>query len=404
MYKGYRVRLLPTKEQEEKLLKKCDIARFVWNWCLDYQMKNFEAGNSYIKRFDMYKIFTAEKNTNEELAWLRDLAGSIINLKCADLDKAFNEYFAYRKAGGKKYSNKCKIHDVYHLIKHPKFKSKKKSTQRFPMRNDRLYFITENNITENWKKKYINHVNIENVGYVKFQTTFDTRLFIESKIWNPRISLVGDKWILSFTVETDENQVELNDYSCGVDVGIKQLAVVSCNDEIKKYENINKTNHLKKEQKRLKRLQRKFMKCEKDSKRREKAKQQYFNLSRHINNSRKNYIHNCSADIIKMKPNRIVVENISVRSWYIKCSHNINREIHFSNIYEFLRQLEYKSQNNKIKFVKADKYYPSTQLCSGCGNRQKLNLNQRVYICPVCGLEIDRDVNAAINLEHYNYK
>ena len=75
-----------------------------------------------------------------------------------------------------------------------------------------------------------------------------------------------------------------------------------------------------------------------------------------------------------------------------------------SGVFEFLRQLEYKSQNNGIKFIKADKYYPSTQICSCCGNRKKLNLNERIYHCDVCGLEIDRDVNAAKNLEHYNYK
>nr|CAI9751430.1 transposase [uncultured phage]CAI9752316.1 transposase [uncultured phage] len=403
-YKGYKIRLLPTPEQEQNLKLKCNISRFVWNWCLAYQMKNFENGNKYIKRYDFTKIFVQEKNNNEDLAWLRNHVGSIINLRIADLDKSFHEFFEYRKSGGLKYSKNCKVFDMYHLIKHPKFKSKRDSNM-FPMRKDRLSFYTKNNADMPWKIKYINHVNIENIGYIKFQTHYDTNLFLDgSKIWNPRISLVNGKWILSFTVETDENQVQLNNYSCGVDVGIKNLATVSCNGEVKIYKNINKTAAMKKKQKKLKRLQRTMSKCQKYSKRRQKAKNKYSKYSKHLSNIRQNYIHNCSADIIKKLPERIIVESVKVKSWQKAKLIDVNREVQYSNVYEFLQQLEYKSHNNGIKFIKADKYYPSTQLCSCCGTRKKLNLNERIYYCDVCGLEIDRDVNAAINLEHYNYK
>lgn len=404
-YKGYKVRLLPTKEQEKLLKLKCDISRFVWNWCLDYQMKNFDQGNKYIKRYDLQKIFVQEKNQNENLIWLKDYVGSIINLRIADLDRCFNEFFNYRKSGGKKYPQKCKKYDMYNLIKHPKFKTKKSNNQMFPMRKDRLSFYTENNVDMPWKQKYLNCVNIENIGYVKFQTHNNTDNFLNcSKIWNPRISLVNNKWILSFTVETDENQVELNNYSCGIDVGIKNLATVSYNGEVKIYKNINKTALMQKKQKKLKRLQRKLSKCQKDSKRRQKIKNKYSAYSKHISNVRKNYIHNCSADIIKKYPQRIIVESVLVKSWQSVKSHNVNREVMYANVFEFLRQLKYKSQINNIKFIKADKYYPSTQICSCCGNRKKLNLNERIYHCDVCGLDIDRDINAAKNLEHYNYK
>lgn len=404
-YKGYKVRLLPTPEQEKLLILKCDISRFIWNWCLAYQMKNFEQGNKYIKRYDFTKIFVKEKNTNSEFYWLRDYVGSIINLRIADLDKCFHEFFEYRKQKGKKYPKRCKEFNMYNLIKHPKFKSKKANRQMFPMRKDRLTFYTIKNADMPWKKKYINHVNIENIGYIRFQTHNNTDNFLDcSKIWNPRISLVNNKWILSFTVETDENQVSLNNYSCGVDVGIKNLATVSCNNEVKVYKNINKTSYMKKKQKRLKRLQRKMYNCQKGSKRYIKTIEKIQKQYRHISNIRKNYIHNCSADVIKHYPKRIIVENINLKSWQQDKLHDINREVQYSSVFELLRQLNYKSQINNIKFVKADKYYPSSQLCSCCGNRQKLNLSDRLYVCPVCGLEIDRDVNAAKNLEHYSYK
>lgn len=241
------------------------------------------------------------------------------------------------------------------------------------------------------------------MGPVQYQTNYDVSKF-NGKVHNPRINLVNNKWILSFTVETDENQVLLSDYSCGVDVGIKNLATVSCNGEVKTYKNINKTSVMKKKQKKLKRLQRKLSKCQKDSKRRQKAKDKHSSYSKYLSNIRQNYIHTCSANIIKNYPQRIVIETVSELSWMKDKQHNINREVQYSGVSEFLRQLEYKSQNNGIKFIKADKYYPSTQICSCCGNKHKLNLNERTYHCDVCGLEIDRDINAAINLEHYSYK
>lgn len=339
----------------------------------------------------------------DEYKWLESTGGFIINQVCIDLQHAYQCFYDYRKLGGPKYSKHCKVFDFYHLLKHPKFKSKKNNKIKFPVRYDRTVFYTKENCQTKKMQKYIGTVAVENCETVKYQTNYDVNQF-NGKVKNARVSLVNGKWILSFVVETDENQVLLNDYSCGVDVGIKNLATVSCNGEVKVYKNINKTAAMKKKQKKLKRLQRKVSKCQKDSKRRQKAKDKYSSYSKHLSNIRQNYIHNCSADIIKKLPKRIVVETVSELSWMKNKQHNINREVQYSGVSEFLRQLEYKPQNNGIKFVKADKYYPSTQLCSCCGNRKKLNLNERIYYCDVCGLEIDRDVNAAINLEHYNYK
>jgi putative transposase len=402
-YKGYKIRLLPTPEQEKLFYLKSDATRFVWNWALGYQMKRFENQEKLLSKFDLMKELRQLKNTDDNFRWI-ELAGAfIINQIILDLNNAYQSFFSYRKSGGLKYSKHCKIFDVYHLIKHPKFKSKKNSKIKFPVRYDRTTFYTKENCLSNIMQKYIGTVSVEGCSTIKYQTNYDVNRF-NGKIKNARISLVNNKWILSFTVETDENQVSLNDYSCGIDVGVKNLATVSCNNEVKVYKNINKTASMKKKQKKLKRLNRQLSKCQKDSKRRQKAKNKYSAYSKYLSNIRQNYIHNCSADIIKKLPEKIVVETISELSWMKNKQHNINREVQFSGVFEFLRQLEYKSQNSGIKFVKADKYYPSTQLCSYCGNKKKLNLNERIYHCDVCGLEIDRDINAAINLEHYNYK
>lgn len=402
-YKGYKVRLLPTPEQEKLFHLKSNASRFVWNWALGYQMKRFENQQPLLSKFDLMKELRQLKNNDENFKWIEPAGAFIINQIILDLNNAYQVFFNYRKTGGKKYSRYCKIFDSYHLIKHPKFKSKKDNKVKFPVRYDRTTFYTKENCSSDIMKKYIGTVSVEGCNTVKYQTNYNVNQF-NGRIKNARVSLVNGKWILSFVVETDENQVVLNDYSCGVDVGIKNLATVSCNGEVKVYENINKTISMKKKQKRLKRLNRQLSKCQKKSKRRQKAKDKYLIYSEHLSNIRQNYLHNCSADIIKKYPQRIVVETVSELSWLKDKLHSINREVQFSGVSEFLRQLEYKSQNNGIKFVKADKYYPSTQICSCCGNRKKLNLNERIYYCDICGLEIDRDVNAAKNLEHYSYK
>lgn len=402
-YKGYKIRLLPTPEQEKLFYLKSNASRFVWNWALGYQMKRFENQQPLLSKFDLMKELRQLKNTDDNFKWLQPLGKVICDQIILDLNNAYQAFFNYRKAGGKKYPKHCKTFDCYHLIKHPKFKSKKNNKVRFPTRHESTVFYTKENCITKTMQKYIGTVNIENCGTIKYQTNYDVNQF-NKKVKNARVSLVNGKWILSFVVETDENQVSLNVYSCGVDVGIKNLATVSCNKNVKIYKNINKTSDMQKKQKKLKRLQRKLSKCQKNSKRRQKAKDKYSAYSKYLSNIRQNYIHNCSADIIKKYPQQIVIETVSELSWLKNKQHNINREVQFSGISEFLRQLEYKSQNNNIKFVKADKYYPSTQICSCCGNKQKLNLNQRIYICPICGLKIDRDINAAINLEHYNYK
>lgn len=402
-YKGYKIRLLPTPEQEKLFYLKSDASRFVWNWALGYQMKRFENQQPLLSKFDLMKELRQLKNTDEDFKWLQPLGKVVCDQVVLDLSNAYQSFFGYRKSDGQKYSKYCKKFDCYHLLKHPKFKSKKNSKIKFPARHESVTFYTKENCLTNTMQKYIRTVNIENCGCVQYQTNYDVNQF-NGKVHSARISLVNNKWILSFTVETDENQVLLNDYSCGVDVGIKNLATVSCNNKVKVYKNINKTALMKKKQKKLKRLQRKISKCQKDSKRKQKARYEFQQYSLHIKNIRHNYIHNCSADIIKKYPQRVVVETISELSWLKNKLHDINREVQFSGVSEFLRQLEYKSQNNGIKFIKADKYYPSTQICSCCGNKHKLNLNERTYHCDVCGLEVDRDVNAAKNLEHYSYK
>ena len=215
--------------------------------------------------------------------------------------------------------------------------------------------------------------------------------------------------------------VSLSDTRFGIDLGIKELAVVSSQDgtKIKKYHNINKTYEVRRLEKKLKREKRKFSrkilinKCQRSDnklipkkdlescKNIQKQKGIIQRLYRRLLNIRTNYLHQTTTEIVKNKPSCIVLEDLNV-SGMMKNRH-LSRSIMIQKLYEFRRQIEYKAELYGIEVVIADRFYPSSKTCSCCGNIKKdLKLSDRVYRCDCCGNVIDRDVNASINLANYN--
>ena len=201
----------------------------------------------------------------------------------------------------------------------------------------------------------------------------------------------------------------------GIDVGIKELAV--CSDgEFKR--NINKSKKVRRLEKKLKREQRKVSrKLEgniksydknrkpiyktplKDMKNIQKQNQTIRNLYKRLNDIRTNHLHQCSNEIVKTKPSRIVMEHLNVKGM-MKNKH-LSKAIAQQKLYEFKRQVQYKCKKYGIEFVEADMWFPSSKTCSCCGQiKSDLKLKDRLYICD-CGLKVDRDLNAAINLANY---
>lgn len=176
------------------------------------------------------------------------------------------------------------------------------------------------------------------------------------------------------------------------------------------FKNINKSRTIKKLEKRLKRLQRqvsrkyemnkqgnKFVKTKNIIKLEHQIKLIHLRLS----NIRNNHLHQATNKIVKTKPSRIVIEDLNV-SGMMKNRH-LSKAIQQQKLYEFRRQLEYKTKKYGIELVLADRWYPSSKTCSGCGAiKSDLKLKDRVFKCDCCGLEIDRDLNASINLSRYN--
>ena len=363
-----KVRLYPTKEQEQKLWQSVGTARFVYNWTLARQEENYKNGGKFISDGTLRKELTQLKKS--ELSWLNEVSCNVAKQAVKDACDAYKRFFRG-------------------LSEKPRFKSKKRSKKSFYNDNVKLK-VKDNKL-----------VNIEKIGWIKT----NEQLPINVKYSNPRISYDNKYWYLSVGIEQEEIQEELTDVSLGIDLGIKNLAICS-NGAI--YKNINKTYAVRKIEKRLKRLQRQVSrKYEKNKKGKEyvktkniiKLEKQIQQIHRRLANIRKNYLHQTTTSIVKTKPYRIVIEDLNVKGM-MKNKH-LSDAIRKQGFYEFRRQLEYKCKFRGIKLVIADRFYPSSKLCSQCGKIKKdLKLNDRVYNCS-CGLSIDRDLNASINLAHY---
>ena len=204
----------------------------------------------------------------------------------------------------------------------------------------------------------------------------------------------------------EQPEVELTGEIIGIDVGIKNLAICS-NGMV--FNNINKTRVIKQLEKRLRRLQRKVSNKYKQNKKGKeyvktsniiKLERQIKLLYRRLANIRVNHLHQATSKIVKTKPSKIVMEKLNIKGM-MKNKH-LSKSIAQQCLYEFKRQLQYKCEWYGIEFIEADRWYASSKLCSGCGYKKtKLSLSERVYRCECCGLVIDRDYNASVNLSRY---
>lgn len=378
MIKSYKVRLYPTKEQEQLMWKHIGSCRFIWNWMLAKQEELYKQGEKHLSAFDMINLISPMKK-QEEYKWLSDVSNNSLVTICRDLDKAYKMFF--KKTSG-----------------FPKFKSRKKSKPNFPIRTDALYFKDDKVL------------NIEKIGKVRYKTDFVFEYGRNAcKFTNARVSYINGKWILSFGMECENQVHELNDISMGIDLGVKDLAIVEYNGEPLVFHNINKSKQMRNIGKRLKHLQRSISRkyeANRDGKKYNKTKnierqeERLRKLYARQSNIRRNYIHQTTHKLVSLLPKRIVMEDLNVQG--MMKNRHLSKAVQEQCFYEFIRQMEYKCAWNGIEFIKADRFYPSSKTCSRCGCIKKdLKLSDRTYHCPDCGLIIDRDYNAAINLSRY---
>lgn len=394
IYRSVKIRLLPTKEQEVLFWKSVGVARWSYNYFLSESYRVYQdwlEDNSKPKHISEQEV---RKYINNHLkktthTWLKDVGSNVMKQGVKDANIALQRFF--------------KLDNGY-----PKFKSKKHSKPSFYVNYETL-------------KRTPNGFHGEKIGIVKTRESLP-KIGKGQKYCSPRISFDGKFWYLSVSFEVERVDTKLSDNRLGIDLGIKELAIVSNQDGtmVKKYHNINKTYEVKRLEIKLKREQRKFSRkilintshysdngrpvYSKDlesCKNIQKQKGIIQRLYRRLLNIRTNYLHQTTTEIVKTKPFQIVLEDLNV-SGMLKNRH-LSKSVSDSKWYEFRRQIEYKAELYGIEVVIADRFYPSSKMCNVCGNVKKdLKLSDRLYRCDCCGNVIDRDINASINLAKYN--
>jgi len=222
---------------------------------------------------------------------------------------------------------------------------------------------------------------------------------------NPRIKYDGLNWYITVGIEYEDSTTLSTNEGIGIDLGIKDLTICSDGNT---YKNINKTHKIKKLEKRKRRLQRSISRrYEKNKKGGSycktsniiKSEKELLKLNHRLTNIRQNYLHQTTTEIVKTRPSFIVLEDLNVKGM-MKNKH-LSKSVQQQCFGEFRRQIEYKSAWNNIQVIIADRFFPSSKLCSYCGNIKKdLKLSDRIYRCE-CGNVIDRDYQAALNLKKY---
>ena len=381
MIKTIRVMLLPNNKQKTKLYQYANTARFAYNWALGREQENYKKGGKFISDGDLRKEFTQLKKT-DEYTWLNNVSNNVTKQAIKDACEAYRDFF-------KGYT------------KFPRFKSKKHSVPAFYQDNVKIQFTDTHVKVEGFaasKKK-----NKQKLNWIRLAE--HGRIPTDCKYMNPRIKCDGLNWYITVGIEYEDCVILPSNDGIGIDLGIKDLAI--CSDE-HKYQNINKTQRVKKLEKRKRRLQRSISrKYEKNKKGVSycktsniiKSKKELLKLNHRLAHIRQNYLHQTTTEIVKSKTSYIVLEDLNV-SGMMKNRH-LSKAIQQQGFYEFRRQIEYKSVWNNIPVIIADRIFPSSKLCSCCGAMKKdLKLSDRIYKCK-CGNVIDRDYQAALNLKKY---
>lgn len=373
--------LVPNNKQKTKLFQYANAARFAYNWALGRERENYKSGCKFISNGEMRKEFTQLKKT-DKYSWLNEISNNVTKQAIKDACNAYQRFF-------KGYS------------KFPKFKSRKFSILSFYQDNVKIKFTNTHVKVEGFttsKKK-----NKQKINWIKLAE--HNRIPTDVKYSNPRVKYDGLNWYLTVGIEYEESTVVPSNKGIGIDLGIKDLAI--CSDG-NKYQNINKTQKVKNLEKRKRRLQhsvsRKYEKNKKGesyckTKNVVKKEKLLIKVNHRLTNIRKNYLNQTTSEIVNRKPRFICIEDLNV-SGMMKNRH-LSKAVQQQGFYEFRRQIEYKSVWNNIPVIIADRFFPSSKLCSCCGNIKKdLKLSDRIYKCE-CGNVIDRDYQAALNLKKY---
>lgn len=379
MLKTYKIELKPTKEQIEKMNKTIGVCRFIYNFYIAHNQENYKGSGKFISGMEFSKWLNNDFiPNNQSYSWIKEVSSKAVKQSIMNGEKAFKKFF--KKESG-----------------FPKFKKKNKS-------NVGVY-LPKNNKTDFALERH--RIKIPTLGFVRLKEY--GYIPLNSIIKSGIITKLCNRYYISILVEEEvqnKNEVSFTE-GIGVDLGLKDFAVVSTGETFK---NVNKTNKIKKLKKSLRRQQRKLSRKYESLKKRNKQKggnatrqniqKQILTVQRlynRITNIRTDYINRIINNLVKTKPKFINIEDLNI-SGMMKNRH-LSKTISEQKFYEFRTKLINKCHQNNIEVRLSNRFYASSKICSCCGSPKKdLKLSDRTYKCLQCGLIIDRDLNAAINL------
>lgn len=374
MLKSFKTEINPTPEQKVKINRTIGTCRYVYNFYLAYNKDLHSNGEKFMtgKGFSVW-LNNEYLPKNPDKMWIKEVSTKSVKKSIEDGYTAFTRFFKHQSA-------------------FPKFKKKGKSDVK-------MYFVKNNSkdcISERHRIKIptLGRVRIKEKGYIP--TTKDG--FV---IKSGTVSVKAGRYYVSVLVELPDRELPVSSGNgIGIDLGIKDFAIVSNG---KTYKNINKSKRIRKIEKRLRREQRKLSRKYENQKKgvatQQNIRKQKLRVQRlyyKLDNIRTDYINKTIAEIVKPKPSYITIEDLNA-SGMMKNRH-LSKAVASQRFYEFRTKLKTKCDENGIELRVVNKFYPSSKMCHCCGNIKKdLRLSDRVYRC-TCGYEADRDFNASLNL------
>ena len=359
--KAYRYELDPNNIQRSSLAQHAGVARFAYNWGLEQRIaryKNNQGDDRFTDAMKQHKLLNSLKKT--EFPWMYETSKCAPQEALRDLHRAFNNFYRGRKSGKK--------------IGFPRFK-RRGFRDRFRLTG-----------TIRFHKRAI---QLPRIGKVRIKEKREK--YHSGRILSVTVRRRADRWFVSVTVEEDFLDPQpVRGPPVGVDLGVKTLATLSDGTTFAN------PRALGRRLRKLRQLSKNLSRKKKGSKNHEKAKLRLAKMYLKVFNVRQDTLHKLTTYLAKSH-SKVVIEDLLV-SGMLK-NRRLARVIADMGFYEFRRQLEYKCQWYGSELVVAARIFPSSKMCSQCGHRKKeLSLTERVYECEQCGLEIDRDLNAALNL------
>ena len=375
MLKSFKTEINPTEEQKVKIRKTIGTCRYIYNFYLAHNKELHDNGEKFMsgKSFSVW-LNNEYLPKNPDKLWIKEVSSKSVKRSIENGCVAFTRFFKHQSA-------------------FPNFKKKGKSDVK-------MYFV-KNNPKDCRCERH--RINIPSLGWVRMKekgyvpTTKDGYV-----IKSGHVSIKADRYYVSVLIEIPNNKIANNsNEGIGIDLGLKDFAIVSNG---KTYKNINKSAKLKKLEKQLIREQRSLSRKYENLKKGEstqraniqKQKLKVQKLHHKMDDIRTDYINKTIAEIVKTKPSYITIEDLNV-SGMVKNKH-LSKAVASQKFYAFRTKLQAKCKERGIELRVVDRWYPSSKTCHCCGAiRKDLKLSDRIFRCD-CGYIEDRDFNAALNL------